>query len=182
MREISLLVIAIITFTSTLNCNRQDKSISSIKVNDGKYFIDTSIIKNDVNLKKFIDLLSKYQLTERKYIDSLPNLIKGFILEKNETNLLIANPDENYMSFFLRMKNRPPKCVLLYLGVNKNCTILTTVYSGSTTEAKIELFETSNNQIIDYWYKYEFFRVYTTSSFNSQDSVLKYIKIRQGLQ
>lgn len=152
------------------------KKSSSVSFENGRYRVDTSFIRNDLNKEKLIADLEKQALVEKKTIQEVPDFIWRFLDSISSDNEFdIVNPGEewkegitNYGHVVFKNVYDPvkkdsvsvlsgdgavlPDKLLVYFGMSDNIALMSFVQGGTGPHPSILIFKHKNNKVVDFWF------------------------------
>lgn len=154
--------------------NKVIKKGGSVSFVDGRYRVDTSFIRNDLNKTKLIADLEKQKLEEKKTVQEVPAFIWHFLGSLSlDKKFEMVNPGEDYKTgianfghtLFIKTYDSVikdtvvylkgdgailPDKQLVYFGISDS-TVLMSYYHGALQQ-KIIILKHHNEVITDFWY------------------------------
>jgi hypothetical protein len=180
---IALIIIAFITYNQ-LNARQEAAALkgmynsdkSSVSFYDGKYHIDSVVIRNGLNKARMIASVEKQILDQKKTIQEVPDFIWRFLDSISyDKEFDIVNPGEDWKAditnyghvvfkkvYDVNKKDSVPMISydsvvlpnkqLVYFGMSEN-TVLFSYYSGGMgAVTNVIMMKIKNEKITDFWY------------------------------
>lgn len=173
---------------------------SSITFVDGKYKVDTMVIRNDFNKKRLIADLEKQVLGEKNTIQEVPAFIWQFLDNiSSDKKFDIVNPGEDYKEGIMDYGHVVFKKVydankkdsvsvisgdgtvlankqLVYLGMNDNIVLMSYMHGGLGPHPNILIMKHDNGKITDFW----FGSAWNDGLITSKSEIIKTLKSKKS--
>lgn len=154
----------------------KNKKTSSISYLNGRYRVDSSFIRNDLNKAKLISELEQQKIEERKTINEIPRFIWQFLDSMSyDKKFDIVNPGEDwkigimdYGHVVIKKVYDPvkkdsvpivsgdgavlPNKQLVYFGMNDSIALMSYLCGGLGFNPNILIFKHNKVRITDFWY------------------------------
>ncbi len=175
MKLFSILILSIIFvwvyygFTSESpdqpsSSNQESEKISSVSIKDGKYKVDTNVIRFDKNRKMLLTDLDADSLIEKENKAGIPNFIKAFLDSiSSERKFDMADQGEEWRmenrnaSEVLQTKHLPTR-QLFFFAIGKKIAILTYCTGGFSLTGGFRRYQRTlmikfkDKKVLDFWY------------------------------
>lgn len=176
------------------NSNKERPYKSSVRFVNGKYRIDTALIRDNVNKKTLIAVLDSDSLVDKNTVAQIPDFIKSFIDSCRKTSLFeMANPGEEWRNGIVNFGHQVitkiyddtkkdsvlqvsydgkplPDKQLVYFGTGRQTALLSFNCGGFGTIRYTLIFKFKDEKITDYWYSNNFDDALT------QEDIIKNLK------
>jgi hypothetical protein len=173
---------------------------SSITFVNGKYKVDTMVIRNDFNKKRLITDLEKQILEEKKTIQEVPSFIWRFLDNiSSDKKFDIVNPGEDYKEGIMDYGHVVFKKIydankkdsvsvisgdgavlankqLVYLGMNETIVLMTYMHGGLGPHPNILIMKHNNNKVTDFW----FGSAWNDGIITSKNEIIKTLKSKRS--
>jgi hypothetical protein len=172
---------------------------SSVSLVNGKYNVDTMVIRADINKAKLIAVAEKQILEEKNTIREVPGFIWRFLDSIScDKKIDIVNPGEDYKEgimdyghvIFKRVfdPNKKdsvsvisgdgailPNKQLVYFGMSNNIVLMSYIHGGLGPNPNIIIMKHENRKITDFWYG----SAWNDGSIVSRDEIMKTLKSKR---
>jgi hypothetical protein len=154
----------------------KSKRTESVSFVNGRYRVDTSFIRNDLNKAKLISELEKQKLEEKRTVQEVPSFIWRFLDSISyDKKFEIVNPGEDwkegitdYGHIVFKKRYDPdlkdsvpfisgdgavlPNKRLIYFGMSDNIALMSFLHGGFGPHTNIIIFKHKNGKITDLWF------------------------------
>lgn len=126
----------------------------SVSFTNGRIQLDTTIILSNRNLPGLVEHLKYTHLHSKSTTDKIPTFIKSF-LDSLDTDFSIAHVGGKWEAGCIVDLSAPlPRRQLIYLGLDKNITLLSYYKGGMGRSQRVLIFKHDNTRITDFWSGY----------------------------